>query len=603
MHTEACVLVTISQELLRCGLERLCDDFVSSLTSSISLSQLLNFLIRILGAEVSPLRRIKQRLLKEYVVSKRHTAKINFRVSAHSYGSSSLDLQHCRVEKSRNFRRLVAIAGVLPGVKLLQEEPCVVCLKSSCGCCEGTVLVEHIEMSREIFHSRFTNKVKFDFLMRNLCCGIPEEIPTFGDCKDADEQWSLHMVYFLGVVGFLFVLFELPDLVIPSEEFFLHVSDFVKVLSRLPLNVHAVTELFTQDQHGLLVATDHLQSRRLGYSLYLHSSSVNHSCVPNAIVRYPKPTEKYHTQFSGIDNQDILNLLNTNIQIISLTGITKGQEICISYGPVHRKHNFFSRQKILLSQYLFACQCQGCSTERANLMEKERILRSCTPEVREGVKDFSFSVVQIHEDLVQINTGLWCLTLEEKRRILNSCRQLLVQLIKKYLNSGWNIFLAKVEKLIQRFTKFAETIVDKGKFINIREKVEKWKFLPRDFQSNQLSQVDILLLEFLFTYSFFLSLQNQCLVEQGEFSSAVPSIFLQIAMMACQNFYDFESSIELNREISKLATIYFNLGFLNFSYILALKAQSCFKKFLVSDDMDQKEMDHIVNYFENISNR
>lgn len=81
-----------------------------------------------------------------------------------------------------------------------------------------------------------------------------------------------------------------------------------------------------------------------GSGLYLRQSKINHSCRPNCEIQFP---------FS-----------NHTVQVTALQRISPGDEICISYldecALARSRH---SRQKILLENYLFRCQCAKCITE------------------------------------------------------------------------------------------------------------------------------------------------------------------------------------------------------------------------------------------------
>lgn len=81
-----------------------------------------------------------------------------------------------------------------------------------------------------------------------------------------------------------------------------------------------------------------------GSGLYLTQSKINHSCNPNAEIRFPYS--------------------NNILQVVALRAIQPGEEICISYldeCQLHRSRH--SRQKYLEENYLFACECDKCQEE------------------------------------------------------------------------------------------------------------------------------------------------------------------------------------------------------------------------------------------------
>ncbi|XP_011304682.1 SET and MYND domain-containing protein 5 [Fopius arisanus] len=78
-----------------------------------------------------------------------------------------------------------------------------------------------------------------------------------------------------------------------------------------------------------------------GSGLYSLQSSMNHSCLPNAIVEFP---------FS-----------NSTLVVKALRGIQPGEEICIAYlDNCELVRTRVSRQEVLRSLYLFSCRCDRC---------------------------------------------------------------------------------------------------------------------------------------------------------------------------------------------------------------------------------------------------
>lgn len=81
-----------------------------------------------------------------------------------------------------------------------------------------------------------------------------------------------------------------------------------------------------------------------GSGLYLTQSKINHSCSPNAEIRFP-----YN---------------NHIIQVVALCAIGENEEICISYlDECQLDRSRYSRQKHLSENYLFLCGCEKCKAE------------------------------------------------------------------------------------------------------------------------------------------------------------------------------------------------------------------------------------------------
>lgn len=81
-----------------------------------------------------------------------------------------------------------------------------------------------------------------------------------------------------------------------------------------------------------------------GSGLYILQSSVNHSCVPNAVVDFPYS--------------------NNTLVLKAIRDIKVGEEICTSYlDECQLERSRHSRQQALSSMYLFVCHCDKCQAQ------------------------------------------------------------------------------------------------------------------------------------------------------------------------------------------------------------------------------------------------
>lgn len=81
-----------------------------------------------------------------------------------------------------------------------------------------------------------------------------------------------------------------------------------------------------------------------GSALYLNQSKINHSCRPNAEVTFP------HS--------------NHTLAVVAEEVINVGDEIFISYlDECNLNRSRHSRQKVLMENYLFVCNCPKCEEE------------------------------------------------------------------------------------------------------------------------------------------------------------------------------------------------------------------------------------------------
>ncbi|CAN1838721.1 Histone-lysine N-methyltransferase ASHR2 [Linum perenne] len=84
------------------------------------------------------------------------------------------------------------------------------------------------------------------------------------------------------------------------------------------------------------------------YGIYPRASMFNHDCLPNAC------------RFDYVD-KDPNPDTNTDIIVRMVHDVPQGREICLSYFPVNE--NYSSRQKRLLEDYGFPCDCDRCKVE------------------------------------------------------------------------------------------------------------------------------------------------------------------------------------------------------------------------------------------------
>ncbi|XP_057978002.1 histone-lysine N-methyltransferase ASHR2 [Malania oleifera] len=89
------------------------------------------------------------------------------------------------------------------------------------------------------------------------------------------------------------------------------------------------------------------------YGMYPNASFFNHDCLPNAC------------RFDYVDTDPDGN---TDIIVRMIHDVPRGREICLSYFPVNEKYSH--RQRRLLEDYGFTCECDRCKVE-ANWSDEE----------------------------------------------------------------------------------------------------------------------------------------------------------------------------------------------------------------------------------------
>ncbi|CAJ2677758.1 unnamed protein product [Trifolium pratense] len=147
------------------------------------------------------------------------------------------------------------------------------------------------------------------------------------------------------------------------------------VISSLFSGSYARNELFSLQLTSSLLAKDKLNAFGLmhpfsendenrsvrAYGIYPYASFFNHDCLPNACrFDYVDVNPPYHAD--GLNNTDFV--------IRMIHDVPQGREICLSYFPVNE--NYSSRQKRLLEDYGFACNCDRCNVE-SNWSDNESV--------------------------------------------------------------------------------------------------------------------------------------------------------------------------------------------------------------------------------------
>lgn len=125
----------------------------------------------------------------------------------------------------------------------------------------------------------------------------------------------------------------------------------VALLSRDKLNAFGLMEpVSSRDGGGGEV--DGERSVR-AYGIYPRASFFNHDCLPNAC---------------RFDYVDSASDGNADIIVRMIHDVPQGREICLSYFPVNL--NYANRQRRLMEDYGFVCDCDRCKVE-ANWSDEE----------------------------------------------------------------------------------------------------------------------------------------------------------------------------------------------------------------------------------------
>ncbi|KAF3436688.1 hypothetical protein FNV43_RR19435 [Rhamnella rubrinervis] len=126
-----------------------------------------------------------------------------------------------------------------------------------------------------------------------------------------------------------------PPIPLPQEGWF-SMALTATLLAKDKLNTFGLMEPFSEGQRSVRA-----------YGIYPKASFFNHDCLPNAC------------RFDYVDTAT--GPCNTDIIVRMIHDVPQGREICLSYFPVNE--NYPNRQRRLLEDYGFTCQCDRCKVE------------------------------------------------------------------------------------------------------------------------------------------------------------------------------------------------------------------------------------------------
>lgn len=100
-------------------------------------------------------------------------------------------------------------------------------------------------------------------------------------------------------------------------------------------NVHSISGMSSCPSTN---AVQESSKFKIGLGLYPTAAIVNHSCVPNCILK-----------FNG-----------SSIALMVVCDIILNDQLFISYGPCASKQPTHLRRQMLSAEYYFVCSCKGC---------------------------------------------------------------------------------------------------------------------------------------------------------------------------------------------------------------------------------------------------
>jgi hypothetical protein len=493
------------------------------------------------------------------------------------------------------------------GDLLLTDSPYVFTISTLCECSEGSILSEHICISWAICLSKNENSSpNINILLTTLQNTLSNDLTiTLDDNTDIsnnnnakqkenidmnlnhDGEWSLYTQCLMAVISSISTLYFGND----STEYEKNenVWLFMQILSKLPTNTHAVNVVVPTltKLNSNRSFEDTLEQKRIGYSLFLAASAINHSCRPNATIRFAFDStlssallSSFSNKYSNDSNNNLyLQALKTvKLDIVATLQINSNNQILVSYGPMAGQNNLINRQKILKKQYLFNCLCSACKDEQGGL-EDTSLQETLKAVEKEKNKQLIISINNIRLKILNLSNTMTELFSGSNRNNNSLMDSFLFQYLKPIKNDL--ILLHK-----QHFNVNSNN--DNIDYDNI--------IFKKGSKQNQL------FIDICGNLCCIIDMEARILAHQNKYIEAALLISNSIEIMIKSNSH-LENDIIIARERVKLSQLYFSSGSHAKAFILSTKAIKDLCPFVSNDDPDLIEANNINQYIRSLNSK
>ncbi|XP_067289448.1 SET and MYND domain-containing protein 4 [Pseudorasbora parva] len=287
-------------------------------------------------------------------------------------------------------------------------------------------------------------------------------------------------------------------------------------MMQLMCNAQAVTAVRVKEESGMAVQSS--SEIRIATAIFPVLSLLNHSCSPNTSISFTvgfqtDPLSQFSCSEGHIDHPRSSHC-GVTVTVQASKDLAAGQEILHCYGPHCSRMEVKERQRHLLKQYFFHCNCQAC---RIDLLEESQ-------NAKENAAP-----------------GLKCL----------KCNKPLQSHMDRYMCSmpscGHEITSADVQNRLQGL----RCLLDEAVHIMERNRLDK----ALQILKSASSQANSILTETHPLQGELADATARAYATTGEWSLAASH--LKRSIVAVQAQFG-EDSIELGRQLFKLAQLHFN---------------------------------------------
>ncbi|XP_068456648.1 SET and MYND domain-containing protein 4 isoform X2 [Clinocottus analis] len=296
----------------------------------------------------------------------------------------------------------------------------------------------------------------------------------------------------------------------------------------LQLRCNAQAILMLQDTGAANAPVQSSREIRIATAIFPTLSLLNHSCCPNTSLVFNTGTS-VSADFSESVTEYRSTARGVTVTIRASKVIAPGQEILHCYGPHSSRMATQQRQRLLQEQYYFLCQCEACTLQQQQQEEEEE-----EEEGLEGRQQWS-------------GVGLLC------GKCKGSLKKISEDGVKGFICSqsscAHRVSLSEVSHRLQKIKVDLEKAVD----LLERERPDEALRLLRRTQS----QPGLILAETHPVQGELADATARAYATMGDWSNAASHLERSAVAIASQ--YG-EDSIELGRQLFKLAQLHFNGG-------------------------------------------
>ncbi|XP_035523052.1 SET and MYND domain-containing protein 4 [Morone saxatilis] len=320
-----------------------------------------------------------------------------------------------------------------------------------------------------------------------------------------------------------------------SSELWLLGSAVLRHILQLMCNAQAIVTL--QDTGATTTAVQSSREIRIATAIFPTLSLLNHSCCPNTSLVFSTGTgadpsgSDVSADLSESVSEDRSTARGVTVTVRAAKVITPGQEILHCYGPHSSRMVTQERQRLLQDQYYFLCQCEACTQQQQQEEGTEGT------ESREQKSDAG----NLHK------SGLLCCKCKGPLRKSSEDRR--IEFICSHSTCGHRMPSSEVSHRLQGIRVALEEAVD----LMEREKPDEALRLLRRTQC----QSGLILAETHPLQGELADATARAYATMGDWDNAASH--LERSTVAIGSQYG-EDSIELARQLFKLAQLHFNGG-------------------------------------------